>query len=102
MLNINDALSLISSINGNIWTLRTLSLTVNVAVLGWLMQRHGLYEIKEKILSTIGYTAFVIVIIFGMKCNYSAAPAKIAGNCPENKPDSASVADTPCLRQDEM
>ena len=70
MLDINDSLTLITSIGGNIWTLWTLSLTVNVAVLGWLIQRHGLYEIKEKIIASIGFTGFVIVIMFGMTVAY--------------------------------
>lgn len=70
MLNINDAISLITNIGNNIWTLWTLSLTVNVAVLGWLMQRHGLYALKEKIIASVGYTGFVIVIMFGMKIAY--------------------------------
>jgi len=70
MLSINDALVLISSISNSIWTLLTLSLTVNVAVLGWMIQRHGLYETKEKVIASIGYTGFVIVIILGMHFAY--------------------------------
>ncbi|MEH6453562.1 MAG: hypothetical protein V7782_11050 [Psychromonas sp.] len=66
MPDINGALSVIANITGNIWTLWTLSITVNVAILGWLIQRHGLYELSEKILSTAGYTSFVIVIMYGM------------------------------------
>ena len=42
-----------------------------MAVFGWMIQRHGLYDLREKIIGTIGYTGFVVVIMLGLKFAYS-------------------------------
>ena len=71
MLTAGDALYLISVIEGSVWNLLTITVTVNVAVLGWLIQRHGLHGFREKSIASIGYTGFVLSIVFGIQNAYS-------------------------------
>jgi len=66
-----DALSLVLILSDDVWKNWSYLITLNVAVLGWLLQRHGLYSLREKIISTMGYTGFVFVILFGMSTAYN-------------------------------
>ena len=65
-----DILDLIFALEGGVWRNWGFIITVNLAVLGWLVQRHGLYSGLEKTISTAAYTAFVIFMALGMENAY--------------------------------
>jgi hypothetical protein len=50
-------LDLILALEGGVWKNWGFIITVNLAVLGWLVQRHGLFSTYEKIISAVAYTS---------------------------------------------
>lgn len=65
-MNENDALALIMSLREDVWKNWGFLITFNTALWGWLIKRNGLHGINEKILATIGCTAFSAFILVGM------------------------------------
>ena len=65
-----DILSLIFTLREDVWKQWGYVITVNLAMWGWLIQRHGLYSKFEKIVATVGYTIFIIIILQGMNKAY--------------------------------
>ena len=59
-MSYNDLLDVILMLKDDVWSLWGWVITLNVAVIGWLIQRHGLYGWSEKIVATIAYTAFIL------------------------------------------
>lgn len=70
-MDVKDVLSLIITIGDDVWKNWGYLITLNVAVLGWLMQRHGLYNLREKTIATLGYSGFIAVLVMGMNNAYS-------------------------------
>lgn len=69
-MDAKDSLSLIITIGDDVWKNYGYFVTLNIAILGWLIQRHGLYNIREKILATLGYSGFIAVLLMGMDTAY--------------------------------
>mgnify|MGYP000040487105 CR=1 FL=1 len=70
-MDYKDILSILFSFRDDVWTNIGFYITANFAIWGWLIQRHGLYCMQEKIVSTIGYVIFVIIICAGLYKSYS-------------------------------
>ena len=70
MLETKDAVSLIITLGDDVWKVWGYLVTVNIALLGWLIQRHGLRNIVEKVVATISYSVFVVVIIQALDTAY--------------------------------
>ena len=60
-----DLIDLIFSLRDDIWQNWGFLITVNLAVWGWLLKRHGLFSQSEKCIATIGYTVFVCLLLYG-------------------------------------
>ena len=71
MITTGEVLALISHIESSVWNLLTITITVNLAIVGWLIHRHGLYGVKEKVIAFVGYTGFLCSIVFGIQNAYS-------------------------------
>ena len=60
-MDVGDTLSVFMALKGNVWTVWTFVVTVNLAMLGWLIQRHGLYGVWEKSTISIIYSVFILI-----------------------------------------
>ena len=69
-MNYKDIVDIIFEYRGDVWQHWVFLVTLNIAMWGWLIQRKGLYGRVEKVVATVGYSAFVIIIISGMKISY--------------------------------
>ena len=65
-MNYKDILDIIFLLRSNVILLLGWSLTLDVALIGWLIHQRGLHGIKAKIIATFSYTIFVIQIANGM------------------------------------
>ena len=65
-----DIIDIIFEYRSDIWQHWMILVTLNIAMWGWLLQRNGLYGVAEKLVSTVGYSAFVLIIISGMNTSY--------------------------------
>ncbi len=70
-----ELLDIIFLLGEGVWKNWGFIITVNLAVVGWLLQRHGLYSFHEKVISTLGYTAFAGIMAFGMNSSYEKLDA---------------------------
>ncbi len=69
-MNYKDVVDIIYEYRGDVWQHGMILVTLNVAMWGWLIQRKGLYGRAEKIVATVGYSLFVIIIVLGMNKSY--------------------------------
>lgn len=65
-----EALELIFTLREDIWKNWGYLITFNIAMWGWLIHRHGLYGISEKLVATTGYTFFVLMLVSGLHKSY--------------------------------
>ena len=65
-MNEKEILDVIFFLGDSVWKNWGFIITVNIAVIGWLLQRHGLYSLSEKIIATLGYTVFSFMMLGGM------------------------------------
>ena len=61
-----DYLQTIIGIGDDVWKNWGLLTTINLAIIGWLMSRHGLYNRQEKIIATVVNVVFILIIQRGM------------------------------------
>ncbi|MBK5275807.1 MAG: hypothetical protein JJE30_12235 [Desulfuromonadales bacterium] len=69
-MNEEEIVKLIFSLRDDVWKNWGYIVTFNTALLGWLIQRHGLYSISEKIIASLGYSAFITLMLLGMNKSY--------------------------------
>ena len=62
-MDTKDLLSIVFKTQDRIWALWGVHTTVAVATIGWLIsQREKTFEMSHKIVSTLGYTIFYVII----------------------------------------
>lgn len=65
-MNYKDLIDIILVLRDDVLFLWGWLITLNTALLGWLIQRRGLYGRGEKVIATVGYSIFVFMICTAM------------------------------------
>ncbi len=60
----------IITLGDDVWKNWGILTTINLAVIGWLIHRHGLYGLQEKWVASVANTVFVVLIHAGMHNAY--------------------------------
>ncbi|MCG8046084.1 MAG: hypothetical protein N0E48_10565 [Candidatus Thiodiazotropha endolucinida] len=70
-MNEKELIDLIFMLRSDIWENWGYFITVNLAIIGWLLHRHGLFGVWEKAIAFVGYTLFLATMLIGMSKAYS-------------------------------
>jgi len=65
-----DILPIILALADNVWKNWGILATITIAILGWLIQRHGLHSRSEKIISSVVYSIIILVVMYAMNYTY--------------------------------
>ena len=63
-MNYKDVLELIFDLRGDVWLVWNFQSAVTLALIGWLLKVRKEFQQYQKILASIGYTAFWLTITF--------------------------------------
>lgn len=70
-LTVGDAMQIIIALGGDIWLLWGFESTVNIALIGWLLEKAGSLSRNQKGIASVGYSIFCVVLVVSFMNGYS-------------------------------